>query len=91
MKTSPTLEAILKEHEQNMLMRVLKSTDHETWGRGINAVGPNEKYPLPWITDKFPNMNSCSIISVGGEVNETVVTMIDCDTAEQVMAEIYDE
>jgi len=89
MKESKTLLEALKIHEQTMLMKTLKLGDEAVmWDRGIRAVGPNDDFPLPWIIDRLPGTGACSIISVGGKVHETVVSMIDCDSGAQVIEEV---
>ena len=85
---SPTLEAILKEHELKNLIKALSDREPEVFGRGIRAVGPNDDFPMPWKIYKFPGLQACSIVSVGGVCDETVVTMIDVETAEKVLNEI---
>ena len=88
---SPTLETIVMRHEQRDLMGVLKDANRIRYDRGIYAVGPTHEFPLPWITERIPGTGACSILSVGGNHGvRTVVKMLDCDTAEQIIDEVTD-
>ena len=91
MSDSPTLDRMLKDWDQANLITKLQDSDSLIFDRGIKALGPNEKYPLPWVSVRFPGTSACSIISTGGMVDETVVSMIDSDTAEQVLQEVQDD
>lgn len=72
------------------MIKILKNPKDSVYGRGINTLGPNDDYPLPWVIESFPGTQVCSIIA--GEdakgVNNTVVSMIDIDTAYVVLEEV---
>jgi len=90
MSESATLYNLLKITDQRNMMEVLKSPSKPVIiPTDCRACGPNEDYPLPWKIEKFPGLNGvCSIVSIGGDCNNTVVSMTDIETAEKVMEEI---
>lgn len=89
MAESATLKELTKELEQSNLILVLKG-DKPIEGP-IRATGPNEKYPLPWYMEKFPGCELASIISTGGEVEATVVSMINPALAMRVLIEVNND
>ena len=88
MPDSKTLIDMHKAAEQGDLINKLKDSDAGTHINTINAVGPNEDYPRPWVIAKFPGLSICSIISTGGKSSNTVISMIKLQTAETVLEEI---
>ena len=66
----------------------LKNSNARLLANKVKTCGPNADYPLPWIISKFPGTSICSIISVGGRINETIISMITTADAEKVMKEI---
>ena len=92
MAASETLYKVFKDvDQQNMLIKLTYGTDHPTVDNPVKACGPTPDFPEPWILEKFPGTSICSIISVGGELNETIVSMIPVDIAERVLQEIKDD
>jgi len=85
---SKTLHDLNKYREQCNLVQLIKNPDALIFDRGIRAVGPNDEFPLPWTIKRLSGTAAYSIISIGGQVDNTVVSMIGLEDAEKVLEEI---
>ena len=92
MKQSETLYELFKDvDQQNMMIKLTEGDKGLYLDNPVKACGPTVDFPEPWIIEKFPSTNICSIISVGGEIEETVISMIPLDMAKKVIEELEDD
>jgi hypothetical protein len=89
MHESATLYRLLDLTDQRNMIAVLKNPKADLAPTDCRTCGPNDDFPLPWKIVKFPGLKgACSIISVGGDFDNTVVSMTDVETAEKVLEEV---
>lgn len=88
MSESKTLQKRLSDVEQRNLMAVLKDSDAYQIPTDARTLGPSGSFPLPWVLERVSGTAAYSVISVGGTYHNTVVSMTDKETAEQIIREV---